>query len=190
MSDFFIDLDNSGGSLANFIFRGYSPCLIEVSENYLNCLTNRGTIEFNIARGELSKVDRRFPITDISMLPELFRYDYDYFSSNFKFDRSITVFLLEFWFEGFLKGGSRGLGKFVYDRSEGRFDYAKSKHGDWAFWFLHRGEWQRASLPGILDYVSETSAEVSPDDCKDNYLWEKYSKHHGIQLMRYCSLNF
>ena len=53
MSNFFVDLDSKGGSLANFIFSGYSPCLIEVSEDFIKCLTNRGVLEFDIARGEL-----------------------------------------------------------------------------------------------------------------------------------------
>ena len=67
MSFFMVDVDTDGGSLANFVFRGYNPCLVEVSEEYVKCLTNKGTIEFNIMRGELSKIDRRFPIADVSM---------------------------------------------------------------------------------------------------------------------------
>ena len=53
MTNFFVDIDNNGGSLANFIFSGYSPCLIEVSEGFIKCLINRGVLEFDIARGEL-----------------------------------------------------------------------------------------------------------------------------------------
>ena len=91
MSTFFVDIDSYGDSLAELILPEYNPCLIEVSEKYLKCFTNKGTIEFDIEKSELSKITRRVPITQVSMLPELFQVEYDYFFKNLKFNRGILV---------------------------------------------------------------------------------------------------
>ena len=181
MSFFMVDVDTDGGSLANFVFRGYNPCLVEVSEEYVKCLTNKGTIEFNIMRGELSKIDRRFPIADVSMLPELFNYDYNYFLNNLRFDRAITIFMLEFLFEGFLKGGPKGMSNALYNYSEGRYDYSRSKAGDYSFWFKNKEQWQRANFPALLDVFFELAEEKLPDTFKDKYLWKP--SHHGVKLI-------
>lgn len=191
MSNFFVDIDNNGGSLANFIFSGYNPCLIEVSEDFIKCLTNKGTIEFDIARGELSKVDKKFPIADVSMLPELFNYDFKYFTDNLKFDQSMAVYFLEILFEGFLKRGPKGMADALYNYSEGRCDYAKGTQGYYDFWFKnYNDEWQSANFQAMLDLVSERSSKIIPYNFKDNYLWNKNPNHHGVALMRYILANF
>ena len=191
MSNFFVDLDSKGGSLANFIFSGYNPCLIEVSEDFIKCLTNKGIIEFDIVRGELSKVDKKFPIADVSMLPELFNYDYKYFTDNLKFEQAMAVYFLELLFEGLLKRGPKGMADALYSYSEGRCDYAKGTQGYYDFWFkTPNDEWQCVNFPAMLDLVSARSAKIIPDNFKDNYLWNKYPNHHGVALMRYILANF
>lgn len=192
MATFFVDIDSYGDSLARLISPEYNPCLIEVSEKYLKCLTNRGTIEFDIERGELSKINRRFPITDVSMLPELFQYEYDYFFQNLQLDRGILILSIKEWFKGFLKGGPKGLGAAVYNSSEGKFDYEKNKRGEYSFWFKNEdNDWERASFLGIIEFLSQgieslvTSKSTKPDIFKDKYLFSKFPNHHGYQLVSY-----
>ena len=191
MTIFFVDIDSYGDSLAKLIFPRYNPCLIEVSEKYLKCLTNKGTIEFDIERGELSKIDRRPPITNISILPELFHYDYDYFSQNLKFDRGLVVLSIKEWFKGFLKGGPKGFGDLIYNSSDKVFDYEKVKNsGEYAFWVKdHDDEWEIARLPTILEvfYQFLESMITSKEIFRDEYLFSEFPDHHGFQLVKYVS---
>ena len=190
MSIFFVDIDIYGNSLANTIFPRYNPCLIEVSEEYLRCLTNKGTIEFDIERGELSKIDRRPPITDISILPELFHYDYDYFIQNLKFNRGWIVLKLKEWFEGFLKGGPRGFGELIYNSSNKLLDYEKVKNSsEYAFWVNNKDGWEIISLPLLLNILYDLAEPKikSTEIFRDGYLFSEFTDHHGFQLVKYVS---